>query len=73
MGIKIKNVLISDAVDESCVKLLQENNINVTCLYKLTPEQLLEEIPVSYVACLQINFSSLEISLVIVTVVLYSC
>ncbi|KAI5700007.1 hypothetical protein M8J75_012697 [Diaphorina citri] len=45
MGIKIKNVLISDAVDESCVKLLQENNINVTCLYKLTPEQLLEEIP----------------------------
>lgn len=45
MGIKIKNVLISDAVDESCVKLLQENNINVTCLYKLTPEQLIKEIP----------------------------
>uniref|UniRef100_A0A8D9BPM5 D-3-phosphoglycerate dehydrogenase n=1 Tax=Cacopsylla melanoneura TaxID=428564 RepID=A0A8D9BPM5_9HEMI len=45
MGLKIKNVLISDAVDESCVKLLQANNINVTCLYKLTPEQLIKEIP----------------------------
>lgn len=45
MGLKIKNVLISDAVDESCVKLLQDNGINVTCSYKLTPEQLLAEIP----------------------------
>lgn len=45
MGLKIKNVLISDAVDESCVKLLQENGINVTCMYKLTPEQLVKEIP----------------------------
>lgn len=45
MSIQIQNVLISDAVDESCVKLLKDNNINVTCLYKLTREQLVQEIP----------------------------
>lgn len=40
----IKNVLISDAVDQSCVDLLKAHNINVTCKYKLPKEELIKEL-----------------------------
>uniref|UniRef100_A0A1B6DGC0 D-3-phosphoglycerate dehydrogenase n=1 Tax=Clastoptera arizonana TaxID=38151 RepID=A0A1B6DGC0_9HEMI len=44
MPVQIQNVLISDAVDQSCVDLLKAHNINVTCKYKLPKEQLIQEI-----------------------------
>lgn len=50
--IALNKVLISDAVHESCVELLQENGINVICKLKLTEEQLINEIPVSVNVCL---------------------
>lgn len=43
--IAIKTVLISDAVDSSCVKLLEENGIKVDYKLKLSKEQLIAEIP----------------------------
>lgn len=43
----VRNVLISDAVDQSCVDLLKTNNINVTCKYKLSKADLISEIAVS--------------------------
>lgn len=47
MAFALSHVLISDAVDQSCVDLLKSNNIDVTCKYKLPKEELLKEIPVS--------------------------
>lgn len=44
--IDIQTVLVSDAVDQACVKLLEENGIKVDCKYKLSKEQLIKEIPV---------------------------
>ncbi|XP_054258492.1 hydroxypyruvate reductase-like [Macrosteles quadrilineatus] len=44
MPFTIKNVLISDAVDQSCVDLLKAHNINVTCKYKLPKEELIKEL-----------------------------
>ncbi|PSN52991.1 hypothetical protein C0J52_01149 [Blattella germanica] len=44
MSVSLRNVLISDAVDSACVELLQSHGINVTCRYKMTKEQLLQEI-----------------------------
>lgn len=44
MSVTLRNVLISDSVDSSCVELLQRHGINVTCKYKMTKEQLLQEI-----------------------------
>ncbi|KAJ9583313.1 hypothetical protein L9F63_022330, partial [Diploptera punctata] len=44
MSVTLRNVLISDAVDSTCVDLLQRHGINVTCKYKMTKEQLLQEI-----------------------------
>lgn len=46
--IAIKTVLISDAVDSSCVKLLEENGIKVDYKLKLSKEQLIAEIPVRF-------------------------
>lgn len=46
--IGIKTVLISDAVDSSCVKLLEENGIKVDYKLKLSKEQLIAEIPVRF-------------------------
>ncbi|GLV38752.1 uncharacterized protein CBL_05751 [Carabus blaptoides fortunei] len=43
--IDIKTVLVSDAVDQACVKLLEENGIKVDCKYKLSKEELIKEIP----------------------------
>ncbi|KAL1505422.1 hypothetical protein ABEB36_004994 [Hypothenemus hampei] len=40
----IKKVLVADAVDSACVELLRKYNIEVDCKYKLTEEQLSEEI-----------------------------
>jgi len=47
MSVSLRNVLISDAVDPSCVELLQSHGINVTCKQKLPKDQLLQEIKVS--------------------------
>jgi len=44
MSVSLRNVLISDAVDPSCVELLQSHGINVTCKQKLPKDQLLQEI-----------------------------
>lgn len=42
----IKKVLVADAVDNACVDLLKKYNIEVDCKYKLSKEQLIEEIAV---------------------------
>jgi D-3-phosphoglycerate dehydrogenase len=42
----IKKVLVADAVDAACVKLLEKHSIQVDCKYKLPVEQLIAEIKV---------------------------
>lgn len=42
----IRKVLVADAVDNACVDLLKKYNIEVDCKYKLSKEQLIEEIVV---------------------------
>ncbi|XP_055640401.1 D-3-phosphoglycerate dehydrogenase [Toxorhynchites rutilus septentrionalis] len=44
MPLPIKNVLVCDAVDNACVKLLQDHGINVDYKLKLTKAQLVEEV-----------------------------
>lgn len=44
----VKKVLVSDAVDASCVDLLKKHSIQVDCKYKLPKDQLIAEIPVSF-------------------------
>ncbi|XP_067005757.2 D-3-phosphoglycerate dehydrogenase [Anabrus simplex] len=44
MSVSVKSVLISDAVDNACVHLLQESGIRVTCRYKMSERELLDEI-----------------------------
>lgn len=48
MGIEIKNVLICDAVDSSCVDLLKFNGIEVDYKLKLPKEQLIQEAKVNF-------------------------
>jgi D-3-phosphoglycerate dehydrogenase / 2-oxoglutarate reductase len=43
MGIDIKNVLVCDAVDASCVDLLKYNGIEVDYKLKLPKETLVAE------------------------------
>lgn len=42
----IKTVLVADAVDEACIKLLEQHSIQVECKYKLPATKLIEEIKV---------------------------
>ncbi|XP_017859897.1 PREDICTED: D-3-phosphoglycerate dehydrogenase [Drosophila arizonae] len=44
MPLKIKNVLVCDAVDKACVQLLEENGINVTYKLKLPVDELCKEV-----------------------------
>ncbi|KAF5289298.1 hypothetical protein FQA39_LY15136 [Lamprigera yunnana] len=41
---QINKVLIADSVDQACIDLLKENNIEVDCKYKLHPNELIKEI-----------------------------
>ncbi|XP_044268305.1 D-3-phosphoglycerate dehydrogenase [Tribolium madens] len=41
---QIKKVLVADAVDTACVKLLEKHSIQVDCKYKLPVDQLIAEI-----------------------------
>ena len=52
MALTLKNVLISDSVDEKCVKILEDNGIEVVKNTKLSKEELLAEIGVSAVLLL---------------------
>lgn len=47
MVIEIKKVLVADAVDNACVDILKKNSIAVDCKYKLSKQQLINEIKVS--------------------------
>lgn len=47
MALNIKKVLISDEIDEKCVKILRDNSIEAVKNTKLSKEELLVEIPVS--------------------------
>lgn len=49
MPIEIKNVLVSDAVDHSCVELLESNGISVDYKLKLPESVLIDEAKVKYV------------------------
>lgn len=44
MPVNIKNVLVCDAVDESCIQLLKQNGIKVDYKLKLSNEQLCAEV-----------------------------
>lgn len=44
MAVNIRSVLVSDAVDPLCVDLLKNHGINVVCKYKLSKEQLIQEL-----------------------------
>lgn len=46
MSVEIKSVLVSDPVDESCVKLLTSHGIQVTAKYKLPKDELIKELEV---------------------------
>ncbi|KAF2903549.1 hypothetical protein ILUMI_02622 [Ignelater luminosus] len=43
-SMNINKVLVADAVDQACVDLLKNNLIDVDCKYKLSKEQLIQEI-----------------------------
>lgn len=43
----IRRVLVADAVDQACVDLLKANGVRVDCKYKLSRDQLVQDIPVS--------------------------
>ena len=43
----VKNVLITDEVDDKCVAILEKNGFNVTKNTKLSREELTNEIKVS--------------------------
>lgn len=45
MPLKIKKVLVSDAVDAACVELLKQHGVEVKCRTGMTPAELLQEIP----------------------------
>lgn len=45
MALNIKKVLISDEIDEKCVKILRDNSIEAVKNTKLSKEELLMEIP----------------------------
>ena len=47
MALSLKNVLISDEIDQQCVEILRQNGVEVVKNTKLSKEQLLQEIPVS--------------------------
>lgn len=47
MSVNLRNVLISDPVDESCGALLVEHGIPVTTKYRLSKDELISELQVS--------------------------
>ena len=47
MPFQVKNVLISDPLDNSAIEILNKANINVQVKTGLKPEQLINEIKVS--------------------------
>ena len=47
MALRLKNVLISDEVDQKCVDILRANGIAVEKNTKLSKDELIAEIPVS--------------------------
>lgn len=51
MPIDIKNVLVCDAVDPSCVELLKSNGISVDYKLKLPKDVLVAEAKVSCARC----------------------
>jgi hypothetical protein len=51
MPIDIKNVLVCDAVDQSCVELLKTNGISVDYKLKLPKNELIEEAKVREKVC----------------------
>lgn len=48
MVLTLRKVLISDEVDAKCIEVLKSNGIDVEKNTKLTKEQLVAEIPVSF-------------------------
>ncbi|KAJ8875015.1 hypothetical protein PR048_022905 [Dryococelus australis] len=46
MSVLLRKVLISDPVDDACVRLLQEHGIEATCKYRLPKEELAKEIKI---------------------------
>ena len=51
MVLTLKKVLVSDEVDQQCIEILQQNNIEVVKNTKLSKEELKQEISVSIFEC----------------------
>lgn len=62
-SLDLKRVLISDSVDACCKTILEGNGIAVDLKTKLTKEELLAEIPVSFAAFTVNIFSGLTLIL----------
>lgn len=49
MSIKLRSVFISDPVDSSCADLLTSHGVPVTTKYKLSKEDLIQELQVLFI------------------------
>jgi D-3-phosphoglycerate dehydrogenase len=48
MSVTLKSVLISDPVDQNCAELLTKHGITVSTKYKLSKDELIKELVVSF-------------------------
>ena len=55
MSFNLRNVLISDEVDDKCVDILRSNGIEVVKNTKFSKDQLISEIPVSVCVCMRVG------------------
>ena len=55
MPFEVKNVLISDPLDNSAIEILSKANINVQVNTGLKPDQLISEIKVSSPGSIQVS------------------
>lgn len=49
MGLEIKSVLVVDGVGINCTQILKSHGLSVTNKPKITKDELVQEIPVSFI------------------------
>lgn len=62
MPVDIKNVLVCDAVDDSCIQLLKQNGINVIFLFSFLLEYIFSQISYLHAFCCFCCFYSVSLS-----------
>ena len=71
MALTLKRVLISDEVDDKCVNILKDNGIEAVKNTKLTSEQLIAEIPVSWTRPLWREYGLSTVNIICVQNIMY--